>query len=246
MISERLIIDSRDINRSELVGKEIKILSEQYPGRTLDTKVVGIQGDNLVIDRSGSSGLVNELINNQDIEVQISYKGESIVFNSRISIPRKGMLQIPITGCIFPETSRRFKRLEIVKYVKLTYFNDTSISSVRLNRLRWIETKTINISGGGVLVEVPADLTRDFYMILHLGLEGLDIPKLLVGRVRHSRLGTNNRYNVGVEFMISEDYLRKLPKSLIRNLPVALFGFNDKARGDLATFLVEEYKRISE
>jgi len=122
-------------------------------------------------------------------------------------------------------------------HVKLAYFNDTSISSTRLNRLRWIETRTVNISGGGVLVELPANLTEEYYMILNLTLSEVDFPHLILGQVRHCNSSPNNRYNVGVEFVINETYKNSLPRTLIRNLPTDLFSLRLIDRQNVDAFI---------
>lgn len=241
-MDKRAIIKLAEVDRRDLVGREIKIKCDQFADKILDSKVVGISGDNLIIDRSGSSGLVNELINNQKIAAYLDYKGQQVVFYSQVSSPHRGRLHIPLPQNIFPETNRAFKRISLMKDIRLAYFNNSHISSTRLNKLKWIETKTANIGGGGVLVQVPSDLTEEFYMIIHLGFENLSIPKLLLGNVRHSQHDPGNQFFVGVEFIINENYKFKLPHTLIRNLPVQLFEFNDPAREKLARFVIENKK----
>jgi c-di-GMP-binding flagellar brake protein YcgR len=244
MASGRTVIDSKDMDFSELVGREVRMRTEQFPGKELTSKVLSVTDDNIIIDRSGSGGLVDELIHNQAVEIMVDYRGEPVIFNSKIAIPSKGKLKIPLAGKLFPVTNREFERIEADLGVRLTYFDDTSILTARLNKLKWIETRTINISGGGMLVEIPSNLTVDFYMILNLGLEGVDLPDLIVGSVRHSRPAMNNLFHIGVEFITRECYQYKLPKSMVRNLPPKLFDFDNKARDDLDIFLVGKYKKV--
>lgn len=241
MSHSRTHIAGADIDRSRLVGREIKIQTQQFPGRMLLAKVIGINGNNLVIDGSDPRRLKENLISNQAVEVHLDYKGEPVAFNSNIFVPGKGGFQIPIAQFIFPEVSREFPRFEIQKDVRLTYFDAGSISSARLSKHRWIETQTIDIGGGGVLLELPEKVSGHFYLILHLGLEGIDIPDLLVGRIRHCRPAMDGQFFAGVEFIVKEDYREKLPGSLIRNLPPVLFRFDDRTRSELAVFLMKKY-----
>jgi hypothetical protein len=92
-----------------------------------------------------------------------------------------------------------------------------------------------------MLVEIPVDLTDDYYVILHMALEGIDIPELLVGRIRHSRPGSDKQYYAGLEFIIRECHKKVLPLSLLRNLPAKLFEFDDQSRKRLSEFLNENY-----
>ncbi|UCD94048.1 MAG: hypothetical protein JSU69_09795 [Candidatus Zixiibacteriota bacterium] len=241
MASDRTVIHSKDIDFSELVGREIEMRTEQFPGKSLTSKVLSITGDNIVIDRSGPEGLIDSLIHNQEVEVLVNYRGEPVIFNSKIAIPSKGKLRIAVAEELFPVTNRKFERIEIHQEVRLTYFDDISIVTTRLNKLKWIETKTVNISGGGMLVEIPVNLTADFYMILNLGLEGVDLPDLMVGSVRHSRPAMASLFHIGVEFITRECYRQKLPKSLVRNLPQKLFEFDNKSRDNLDIYLVGKY-----
>jgi len=237
MPKEPVAITTAAIDHSEFMGRELKLHTGQFPNRTLTTRIVAVNGRNLMIDRSGSGGLVDDLINNQEIEVSLSYRGEPVIFKSKIAVPKKGRLIIPLAENVFPQLRRAFERVSIIKDVKLTYFDNVSISSARLNKLKWIETESVNISGGGILVEVPANLGDDYFMILHLELEGIEIPRLLVGRIRHCQLRGTHQFCAGVEFMIKENYREKLPKNLLRNLPASLFDFNDDFRRRIDEFL---------
>src|SRR3989304_3135803 len=95
---DHVILSSQTIDYSKLVGREIQLRTEQFSGRILSTKVIAITDGNLIIDRSGSAGRIDQLITNQNIEVIFDYKGESVGFTSKIIIPRPGRVQIPIAG----------------------------------------------------------------------------------------------------------------------------------------------------
>jgi c-di-GMP-binding flagellar brake protein YcgR len=231
------IIIGKDVDFASLLGCEIKLKTEQFPKRMLVTKVVSISGGNLIIDRSGSDGLVDQLIGKQNVVVFMDYKGQKVKFSSNISKPREERIQIPIADVIVPIIVREYERINMVKDVRLTYFDSASISSARLNKLKWLETNTKNLSGGGMLVEIPASLSNDYYMILHLGLDNFEIPKLLLGKICHSNQGDNNHYHTGVEFITREACREKLSKALLRNLPPTLFIFDRKMRRELASFI---------
>lgn len=244
MSPDRAVIAGTEIDSSELVGCQVKMKTDQFPGKVLTTRIVGVSGGKLLMDRSGSSGLVADLIHNQNVEVHLSYKGEPVVFCSKIAVPHKGKLQIPLADTIFPIINRAYQRIDIEMEVRLACFDSANIAMVRLNRLRWMKTRTLNLSAGGLLVELPLNLSEDYYMIVNLGLPEVAIPDLIVGRIRHCRPGRDNYFNAGAEFVIREYCHDTVPRSLIRNLPEKLFDFDKKSRDDLDKFLTEKYGNI--
>ncbi|MCX6827515.1 MAG: hypothetical protein NTV06_09690 [candidate division Zixibacteria bacterium] len=80
MQNGEIIVDSKNIDYGNLVGREIRIRTEQFPYKLLSTKVLAVTDNNLVIDRSGDSGRINQLIGHQCIEVLVDYRGEPIQF----------------------------------------------------------------------------------------------------------------------------------------------------------------------
>ncbi len=243
MPTKKAVINGKDIDQSALIGQDVRIKTEQFPGRLLDSRIVSVSGGNLVLDRSGSSGMINQLIGNQNIEVTLRYKGEQVVFSSLLSKPNEGRIQIPIATTIFPEVRRKFVRVQFGLDVRLAFFDNSGISSTRLSKLRWFKTETVNICGGGMLVEIPINLTNEFFMILHMELDGFDIPVLMLGDIRHCQAENKNYYS-GVEFIIKENYKKRLPGVLIRNLPPRIFTFDSIIRKNLAAFLIEKYGKI--
>jgi c-di-GMP-binding flagellar brake protein YcgR len=247
MSSDTIVINSRDIDYTGLVGRKVSIVTEQFPGKMLSAKVLAITNNALVIDRSGSSGLVNQLVARQNLEVRFDYKGEPVVFTSTVSSPQEGRLQLPIAPDVRPLVRRRFVRFDLEKDIRLTYFDDKHIKTARLNKLKWLETFTANIGGGGLLAVMPTILDNDNYLIINLGFDDLDIPHLMLGRVCHCQKDESKKFLVGVEFVTREYHKEVLPSSLTRNLPPGVFMFDNKARIKLAQYLAKKYgNKISE
>ncbi|MBN2227410.1 MAG: PilZ domain-containing protein [candidate division Zixibacteria bacterium] len=242
MAQDIVVVKGAEIDFSGLVGREIMLRTDQFPGKSLSTRVMAIRDNSLVIDRSGSGGLIDQLIHNQPLEVYFQLKGQPARFMSVLACPREGRLQIPIGQEIYPEGRRKFERVDVVSDVQLTLFDEQSIGAVRLNRLKWLETKTINVSGGGMLVTLPLQVVSDHYLILHLQLEDVELPKLMVGRTRHVTITEKYQSLVGVEFIVREDRFAKVPKSIIRHLPVKLFDFCTDSRDELDRYLIQVNK----
>ena len=234
---EKVILHKAGVNFSDLVGREIRLRTEQFQNQVLKTRVLAISDNSFVIDRSGSSGLVDQLIPNQKVEVEFTYKGQLAGFDAKIVSPHEGRIVIPIAGEIVPKNARQFARYCLESEVQLALFDEHNISAARLNKLKWLKTNTTNLSGGGMLVLIPGIITNDCFMILHLPLNGIDLPKLIVGRTRYFLPGQAGKNQVGVEFITKEDRQTKLPKTIIRNLPEKLFEYDAGWRRKLSRHL---------
>jgi len=242
-VARDITLDRANVDFSLLVGREVLLITEQFPGKALKTRVIGVKENNLVIDRSGSGGLVNQLICRQNIEVHFMYKDQPMVFHSTVSIPREGKIQIPIADDLNPKVRRKFIRYDYGNEIKLTYFDMAHIKNARLNKLKWMETGTLNISGGGMLVEIPTILTRDNYVIFNLGLEGFELPKLMVGRVRHCFRESQAGVRAGVEFLVKEELAETMPPFLIKSLSDKMLQFDAVMRMELTRYFEEKYRK---
>ena len=69
MSSKTALINSANIDYSILIGKRIKIITEQFPGQLLTTRIMSTGDNNLVLDNSGSDGKINQLIQKQNVNV---------------------------------------------------------------------------------------------------------------------------------------------------------------------------------
>jgi len=244
MAQNIVVVKGAEIDFTGLVGREIVLRTDQFPGKNLSTRVMGIRNNSLIIDRAGSGGMVDQLIHNQPLEVSFQLKGQPARFTSVLNCPREGRLQIPIGDEIFPQGRRKFERIDLISDVQLTLFDEQSIGAVRLNRLKWLETKTVNMSGGGMLVNLPLQIVNDHYLILHLRLDEVELPKLMVGRTRHAEVTDKRHSLVGVEFIVREDRPTKVPKAIVRHLPVKLFDFNSESRNLLDKYLLTVNKQL--
>ncbi len=238
-----VILNRNDVDFSLIVGREIKLVTEQFPGRALSTRVIAVKEDSLVIDRSGSGGLVNQLICRQNVEVHFNYKDQPMVFFSTVNIPREGKIEIPIAVDLSPKVRRKFVRYDFIKEIRMTYCDMTQFKDARLNKLKWLETNVINLGGGGMLLELPTVLSRDNFIIFNLEMDDFPLPKLMIGRVRHSRSERNTGMRAGIEFILKEERQAVLPPTVSKNLSEQLFNFDSQMRLELARHLEENYRK---
>ncbi len=237
MSSNAALINSAKIDCSILVGKRIKIITEQFPGQALTTRIMSTGDNNLVLDKSGSEGKISQLIQKQNVNVQFEYKGQAIAFTSTIATSDSGRILIPIAESISPMVRRKFVRFEMDKVIRLTYFDEGNIKTARLNKLKWFETTIANIGGGGVLVFMPSMLADDNFILMNMNMDNLEFPHLILGRVCHSHRNDKNNIVTGIEFITRENGGKIIPSSLVRNLPEAIFQFSNGTAKNLAKYL---------
>lgn len=237
MTETSIEINPSEVDFTELVGREIRLRTEQFDDRILTTRVMGISDHSLVIDRSGSSGRVGQLVPHQKVNAQFDHRGQPAGFESQIVCPNEGRMVIPIADRIIPVHARRFVRFNMTNEVQLALFDARNITAARLNKLKWLKTSTANISAGGMLAVIPGIITGESFMILHLPLEGINLPRLIVGRTRYFIQGSAGKNKVGVEFIVKEDKTEKLPNKIIRNLPEGLFEYTSAMRKQLCDHL---------
>ncbi len=246
MSSNTTLINSANIDYSILVGKRITIISEQFPGQVLTSRIMSSSNNNLVLDKSGSEGKINQLIPKQNVEVQFKYKGQEIAFTSSIVTSESGRILVPIVESMSPTVRRKFVRFEMEKSVRLTYFDERNIKSARLNKLKWFETTISNIGGGGALAFMPSMLADDNFILMNMTMDGLEFPPLILGRVCYIHRNSQNKIVAGVEFITKENAAGMISSSMFRNLPEAIFQFNNKMAKELVEYLEKNYRNNGE
>ncbi len=246
MSSNTTMIKSAHIDYSILVGKKITIITEQFPGQVLTSRIMSNSNNNLVLDKSGSEGKINQLIPKQNVEMQFKYKGQDIAFTSSIIISESGRILVPIVASMSPTVRRKFIRFEMEKAVRLTYFDERNIKSARLNKLKWFETTISNIGGGGALAFMPSMLADDNFILMNMILDGLAFPSLVLGRVCHIHRNGQNKIVAGVEFITKENAATMISSSMVRNLPEATFQFDNKMAKELVEYLEKNYRNNDE
>ena len=235
--------DIEQIDLSSLVGHEIPLFTEQFRGRSLRTKVVMVSGGVVSVDRSGGSGMIDCLINNQRTVVQFDYKGQRISVDAKLKRTSGGKCSLVLGENMVPLSRRRFKRFDIVRQVRCAIMQTSIFSAMNLSKLRWIETESINFSSGGVLICLPKQLTRENYLLMNIVAEDFDFPALLVSQVRYAYPVDRFHYRIGNEFIINDSKEQHFSLSAIKSLPPVIFEYSAGQRSDLDKQLIAQMEQ---
>jgi len=223
---------------STLVGREVLIFSEQFPGQPLTSRVVHASGTMISIDRQGSLGRVDSLVNNQRVVIQFEYKNQRVAVDTVLKRTSGGKCSLWLGDRVVPLVRRQFSRAPLVRLIKMAVLPINTFRADRLSSLRWVESDTLNISGGGVLVDLTSRLEKETCVLMNIELNEYDFPILLCGQVRHCYQGNDNHFMIGIEFVVKEEAESLFPRSIISRLPQAALRYTAAGRAEMNARLV--------
>ena len=230
---KRPTVDASRFDFSLLVGHEVTLFSEQFPGKLLKSKVILASDGELSIDRSGGCGLIDSLVSNQQVTMRVTYKGQQINVPATLKRSDGGKCRVIIGNKVVPLSRRRFTRVFLSRPVKLAVIPVSTFNRNKLARLRWLETVTVNISGGGVLIDFSSCLEKPTYLFLNIDLAEFPFPPLVLGQVLYSLPRDNGHFHIGLEFIIREEREKRFSLTTLKQLPQVVFEYGKQERIEL-------------
>lgn len=227
---EHLEIDISVLDLSSLVGREIRLFSEQFPGKEIPSRVVMAQERELVIDNGGKAGLVENLVHGQTVILQFPYRGQAVSVRAALRRSTGNRCHLILDEHVTPLSQRQFRRVPIIRPVRLAAFPTSTFRRKNLARLRWIETKLINFSSGGAMVAIPGYLERGVHLLVAVELGSNAFPPMVLGQVRHCYPVETGAYHVGIEFVVNEVGRRTIPPDTMRELPAVILSYDSRQR----------------
>ena len=225
---------------AELVGRDIKVFSEQMPGKELRSKVLAVQSQMIQIYSGGPANLIENLVNNQNVVLQCIYRGEELSIAARFKRLGGGKCHLYLEEKVKPLSQRRFRRVTLVRPVRLAAFPLNQSARQGKGHLRWIDTDTINFSSGGAMVALPSGLDRRSCLLMSLDLQDIKFPSLILATVCHAAQVDLGSFRTGVEFVVREQSVELLPQTRRRDLPGAVFDYSiadrDRLNREISTW----------
>jgi len=221
------------LDSSCLVGCQIKLFSQQFPGRELRTKILSAADNKLLAESGTRFDAIDNLVNQQMLVLQFPYRGENISVRAQYRRNSGGRCYFILGDRVTPLSQRRFRRVNLVSVVRMATYPLVARGTKELGDLRWMETNSINISSGGLAIEVPSLLEEDVHLLMNIELNNLPLPKMMLGKVRHCWPLEDLHFQVGVEFITREYACRLFSPAVMRRLPAALFAYRGSDREKL-------------
>jgi hypothetical protein len=215
---------------AELVGRDIKIFSEQMPGKELRSKALAVQNQMMQIYSGGAAGLIENLVNNQTVVLQCIYRGEELSIVAKFRRMGGGKCHLYLDEKVKPLRQRRFRRVTLVRPVRLAAFPLNQTARQGIGHLRWINTDTINFSSGGAMVALPSGLERRSCLLMSVDMHDIKFPSLILATVCHAAQVDLGPFRTGVEFVVREASTELIPLARRRDLPGAVFDYSSQDR----------------
>lgn len=222
-----------ELDFSSLVGNEIVIFSEQLGGQPLKSRVVLVNDRTISVDRTGNAGRIDCLVNNQMVTLKFNYKGEPVAIKGTIKKSQGGNCNILLEENAHPLAMRRFDRFELSLPIKMAPLTIETFDKSKIAKLRWMQTDTLNLSAGGLLLEMAGFLKSGSYLILNLNTEDFEFPALVLAQVRYCLQASRTRHKTGIEFVTREMSAGRFDMSMIKKFPPVVFEFNELTREEL-------------
>lgn len=226
-------IDADLIDLPSLVGREVTIFSEQFPGIPLYSRVVLANNSTLMIDRSKSADRFDNLLNNQQVILQFSYRGEQVSITAVLKRKPNGSCSLLLGNKVLPLTPRKFHRYVMQCPTRLAALQAVASSMKGLSQLRWMETETINLSCGGLMLDMNCLFRSDTMLLINVEAQEFCIPKLMVAQVRHYHQARDGHFKIGIEFLMKKESQICLKGSAISDLPSTVFEYDFDVRFEI-------------
>ena len=226
-------VDVLRLDISHLVGHEITLFSEQFPGKQIPARVTSAHDRLLVIDGSASAAVIDNLVHGQTVVARLEYKGQKVSVRAQLKRTLGGRCQLHLEERVTPLSQRLYRRIHLEESVRLAPFPAATFVRKNLARLRWIETQLVNFSSGGALIMIPGILERDIFLLLSLTLDTDLLPPLILGQVRHCFAAENGRFHAGIEFLISEKIKSQAIAANVHELPSVVLAYSARHRDQL-------------
>jgi len=226
-------IDAELIDLASLVGRDVIIFSEQFPGIPLSSRVVLANSSTLLIDRSKNVDRFDLLLNNQQVLLQFGYRGEQVSITAVLKRKPNGSCSLLLGTKVLPLTSRKYRRYMVSRSARLAVLQIMASKVRELNQLRWMETLTTNLSCGGLMLDMNCMFRNDTPLLINIEAQEFCIPKLLVAQVRHYHQAGNGHFKIGIEFLMKEEGQVCLKGSALSGLPSSVFEYDSHLRNEI-------------
>ncbi len=207
-------------------------------------RIADITRDRLVIDRPLFERGRSLLADNRMIVVHCMRADAAYAFTARIkeAQPKSAdRMYLQELGEVRRLQRRRFVRLDKVVQVKYRVLPDPLAKTIGLCISEMDGTRSLNMSAGGMLIEVQTELAADNRLLLAFERRVLDnLPPYIVAITRHVRVLEGGPRVAGIEFILREDLPRHFTGRELELIPEAALAFDDRMQNRLVSELFAE------
>jgi hypothetical protein len=225
--------DAEKLDLSQLVGHEISLFPEQRPGQSIRTKVLSATAHQILLEGGARFDELANLVNRQSTVMTFRYRGEQLSVKAQFQRTTGGRCYLTLDDKVTPLSQRRFARVRLNRTARLAAYPIRGLQTKHLDRLRWIETETIDVSSGGALLSLSSILDTEVYLLLNIDLGDVGLPPLVLGQVKHCYQTDDKQFRVGIEFIVSELARKVISPARLPDMPPVLFTYGTLDREHL-------------
>ena len=151
----------------------------------------------------------------------------------------KHIREVVITGNISPTTRRRFARQPMQTKAGYVPVSNLRLSRGQFANLQWKQCRTLDLSAGGILIEMPFQPPVRAYFLLNLEISGFEGPLFVFGQVCWFSSSKRDRtqYLCGLTFIPREDLVRHFSSRALSELPALMLTFDKNKQKKLDLFM---------
>jgi hypothetical protein len=235
--------DIKRLDLARLVGFQLKVYSDQLPGKELRTRVVSSTEDAISVEAGQPPTLLESLVHNQKVILQFPYRGQDISVRARLRRTDSGRCSFVLDDTATPLSQRRFQRVKMEATVTLAPFPAGGLNCAKLGRLRWMQTDAVNFSAGGALIVLPTRVDSAARLLINMQQDQYRFPSLILAKVRHSYQADESRAHTGVEFVTTEAARRIFSTYQMTDMPSVLFSYSNADREQLNRYIKDKFPK---
>jgi hypothetical protein len=149
--------------------------------------------------------------------------------------------EVVIDGDIAPTSRRLYDRTTLQIQATVVPVSNLRLSRGQFAELSWKRCRTLDISAGGALVQIPFQSPTRAHFLLNLDVPGFDGPLFIFAQVQWGNTCDYDRtqYLCGLNFIVREDLEKHFSKRAVTELPDLMLNFDSKKQEELDAFLKE-------
>jgi len=185
--------------------------------------------------------------NGSDCTVLLTRRDAVYEFHSCITVSGEGnnrryVLTPP--GDVRRVQRRQFVRIELVKPFSFAIVPDRVTDEMSFATLDWRQTRTVNISGGGILMAAPVPIKTGDLLLLKMKFFGEVGLPLALGAICRRTVTQKEQLLAGIEFIRAENLTRLFNEGQRRLLPESASYFDQTMQNKLVNYVFQEQVRL--
>ncbi|MEE9442123.1 MAG: flagellar brake domain-containing protein [candidate division Zixibacteria bacterium] len=207
-------------------------------------RVMDIENRRLIISRPEFMYGDSLLANNRIVSVRFTRADAAYSFRARLKeLHPKSPETMHLTelGRVQRLQRRRFVRLDKMMPVKYFVPKRPIKETLDISKVKYLDSKTINISAGGLLMTTEEKINLNTLMVIdltHINIKNL--PSYVIAVCRQARHSDKRKWMTGVEFILAEDLPKFLRNPELSCIPDNLKDFYDRRQNELVSELFNE------